>query len=606
MINSRKNRLELLAGFLSTKNIVVKFYDKIIVQMTNIYIYENLYKDILYVTRSLGFKSYFKQILIFDTAIVNKNKFPLKGQCAIEWGRFPYIGEKFTYSVNGINNTFSPICLMICGNIKEIFDIYEKNNIKTSFTEEFKLLQNKFNINYNKKNYLSHKINIIPLFEDKYYGFEIDGNRRFVLGDFTVTHNTVLSLNIISKIQKKTLIIVHKEFLMNQWIERIQQFLPKAKVGRIQGQIIDIDDKDIVLGMLQSLSMKEYPSSLFQTFGFTIIDEVHHISSEVFSNVLFKLVTRYMLGLSATMNRKDGTTYVFKLFLGDIIFKGKSDDEHDVIVRGIEYKCNDDSFNEIKYDYRGNTAYSSMITKLCEYNHRSDFILKILSDLLLENNEQQIMILAHNKNLLEYFYKGVQHRNLATVGYYVGGMKQQALKDSETKQVIIATYAMAAEALDIKTLTTLIMATPKTDIEQCVGRILRQKHNQPIVVDIVDQHDLFKRQWKKRQIFYKRENYKILYVTNNKYTPDTSKWSVLYTPKCYGKSSCVGELDNSVNVSNNTNVKIVKIVKKLTAKSRSSSDKSIAEDSDEDADEDLDNDEYKKPIEICLLGKFLK
>ena len=131
---------------------------------------------------------------------------------------------------------------------------------------------------------------------------------------------TVLSLNIISRLRKKTFIIVHKEFLMNQWIERIQQFLPKARVGKIQGQIIDIDDKDIVIGMLQSLSMKEYPASLFESFGLTIIDEVHHISSEVFSNSLFKLVTKYMLGLSATMNRKDGTTKVFKMFLGDVSF----------------------------------------------------------------------------------------------------------------------------------------------------------------------------------------------------------------------------------------------------------------------------------------------
>jgi len=68
---------------------------------------------------------------------------------------------------------------------------------------------------------------------------------------------TVLSLNIISRLKKKTLIIVHKEFLMNQWIERIEQFLPGARVGKIQGPNINIDDKDIVIGMLQSLSMKD-------------------------------------------------------------------------------------------------------------------------------------------------------------------------------------------------------------------------------------------------------------------------------------------------------------------------------------------------------------
>lgn len=337
---------------------------------------------------------------------------------------------------------------------------------------------------------------------------------------------TVLSLNIISRLKKKTFIIVHKEFLMNQWIERIGQFLPNAKVGKIQGQIIDIDNKDIVIGMLQSISMKEYPASLFESFGLTIIDEVHHISSEVFSNSLFKLVTKYMLGLSATMNRKDGTTKVFKMFLGDIVFKGKRDEERNVIVRAIEYYVDDDDFNKVITDFRGNPAYSTMISKLCEYNRRSEFILRVLSDMLVENPLQQVMILAHNKNVLKYLHDAIAHRNIATVGYYIGGMKETALKETETKKIVIATYSMAAEALDIKTLTTLIMATPKTDIEQSVGRILREKHSNPIVVDIIDSHDLFKNQWQKRRKFYCKENYKIIHTTSQKYSPDTTSWRI--------------------------------------------------------------------------------
>jgi superfamily II DNA or RNA helicase len=376
---------------------------------------------------------------------------------------------------------------------------------------------------------------------------------------------TVLSLNIISRIKKKTFIIVHKEFLMNQWIERIQQFLPTAKVGKIQGPIIDIDNKDIVIGMLQSLSMKDYPSSVFESFGLTIIDEVHHISSEVFSNSLFKLVTKYMLGLSATMNRKDGTTRVFKMFLGDIIFKGKRDEERAVTVRAVEYYVDDDEFNEVKLDFRGKPAYSRMISKLCEYNRRSEFILKILSDMLIENPEQQIMILAHNKNLLKYLHDAISHRNIATVGYYIGGMKECALKETETKKVVIATYSMAAEALDIKTLTTLIMATPKTDIEQSVGRILREKHSSPIVVDIVDSHDLFKNQWRKRKTFYKKENYKIIYTLSTNYSRDLSKWSSIYEPNPNGPK------DSKSKKCNNKSIK-----------SNSTSEKSITNDSDEE------------------------
>jgi superfamily II DNA or RNA helicase len=397
---------------------------------------------------------------------------------------------------------------------------------------------------------------------------------------------TVLSLNIISRIQKKTFIIVHKEFLMNQWIERIQQFLPKARVGKIQGSIIDIDNKDIVIGMLQSLSMKEYPASIFESFGLTIIDEVHHISSEVFSNSLFKLVTKNMLGLSATMNRKDGTTKVFKMFLGEVVFKGKRDEAREVIVRAIEYKVNDDEFNEVKLDFRGKPAYSTMISKLCEYNRRSEFILKILSDMFSENPNQQVLILGHNKNLLKYLHDAIAHRNIASVGYYVGGMKEKALKESECKNAVIATYSMASEALDIKSLTTLIMATPKTDIEQSVGRILREKHSNPIVVDIIDSHDLFKNQWRKRKTFYKKENYKIIYTTSIEYTTDTSKWSILFNPDPSGPKECKKLITKKSN----------------TFKSNSSSDRSITDDSDEDL-EDLPQDKYS--CEICLL-KFKK
>ena len=393
---------------------------------------------------------------------------------------------------------------------------------------------------------------------------------------------TSASLYIITQLKKKTIVIVHKEFLMNQWIERIQQFLPKARIGKIQGPIIDIDNKDIVIAMLQSLSMKDYPPSVFESFGFTIIDEVHHISSEVFSNSLFKLVTKNMLGLSATMNRKDGTTPVFKMFLGDVIFKSKRDNDRAVTVRAIEYYVDDDDFNEVKFDFRGKPQYSTMISKLCEYNRRSEFILKILSDMLEENSDQQIMILAHNKNLLKYLHDAVLHRNIATVGYYIGGMKETALKETESKKVVIATYAMAAEALDVKTLTTLIMATPKTDIEQSVGRILREKHSSPIVVDIVDNHDIFKNQWRKRKTFYKKENYKIIYTTNVNYTTDISKWTTVFDPNPNGPKECKSKNKKTISI-----------------KSNSSSEKSITNDSDDDYEK-----EQKEPV-INKPGKII-
>ena len=336
---------------------------------------------------------------------------------------------------------------------------------------------------------------------------------------------TTLALYICSQLRVKTLVIVHKEFLLNQWIERIREFLPTARVGKIQGTTIDVEDKDIVIGMLQSLSMKDYPDSTFSSFGLMVIDEVHHISSEVFSCALFKVVTKYTMGLSATMNRKDGTSKVFKMFLGDVVYKGERDEEHDVTVRAIQYKSADSQFNHTETDYMGKVKYSTMITKLCAHAPRSEFILRVLGDMVKENSEQQIMILAHNKSLLKYLYDAISDRGIATVGYYVGGMKEAALKESESKRVIIATYSMASEALDIKTLTTLIMATPKTDIEQAVGRILRQKHTAPIVVDIIDAHEVFVRQWFKRCTFYKKQKYSIVQTSFDAYSPDVTQWT---------------------------------------------------------------------------------
>lgn len=339
---------------------------------------------------------------------------------------------------------------------------------------------------------------------------------------------TCLALNIISRIKLKTIIIVHKEFLLRQWIERIEQFLPDAKVGKIQAKTIDTEDKDIVICMLQSLSMKDYPKDMFKEYGFMIVDEVHHLGAEVFSRAFYKVVTKYALGLSATINRKDGLTKVIKWFLGDVVCKLERKGEDNVLVKVINYETNDEDFNKVLLNFRGQVNYTGMIKKLCEFNRRTEFMLKVLSDLLKENPNQQVMILAHQKKLLQYLHDAIRHRTIATVGYYVGGMKEKDLKISEGKKVIIATYAMAEEGLDIKTLTTLIMATPKVDVRQSVGRILRQKHKQALVVDIVDSHSLFQRHFTKRKTFYRKSKFKVIQTNMNGY--QNGDWETIYDP----------------------------------------------------------------------------
>jgi hypothetical protein len=211
---------------------------------------------------------------------------------------------------------------------------------------------------------------------------------------------TVIGLNIISRLKKKTLIIVHKEFLLNQWLERIFQFLPNTNVGRIQANIIDIDGKDIVIGMLQSISMKNYDKELFSSFGLLLVDEVHHISSEIFSRSLLKIGTRYTLGLSATMERKDKTSHVFKMFLGDIVYKVKNNIQHNVEVRRIDYENDNEEFNRNIIDFRGNISYSSMIVKLCNFIPRIDFIVELIIRLFKERPSQKLLLLSQNRSLL--------------------------------------------------------------------------------------------------------------------------------------------------------------------------------------------------------------
>lgn len=317
---------------------------------------------------------------------------------------------------------------------------------------------------------------------------------------------TVMALNIISKLRKKTLVIVHKSFLMDQWIERIEFFLPGAKIGRIQGELIDTENKDIVLGMIQSLSNKDYPSELWDEFGLCVFDECHHLGAEMFSNVMIQIVTNYNLGLSGTMTRKDGLTKVFKYFIGPVVHKEKTDITAKVLVKSINYES-EGLFDGVKTDFKGHPLYSCLITRLDD-SGRNQMIFNVIVNEFKKNPNQQMMVLAHTKSLLQNLYDLLVQKE-PSIGYYLGGMKEDKLKESESKKIILATYAMASEGLDIKTLSSLVLATPKSDVCQSVGRILRSKHDAPLVIDIIDDNPALMSQYYKRLTYYSSKNYEI-------------------------------------------------------------------------------------------------
>ena len=316
---------------------------------------------------------------------------------------------------------------------------------------------------------------------------------------------TVIGLNIISVVQKKTLIIVHKTFLMDQWRERMEQFLPGVKLGYIQGKTIDIEGKDIVLGMLQSISMKDYDSSVFKDFGLCIIDEVHHIAAETFSKALHKINCHCMLGLSATPKRKDGLSKVFEHFIGDYVYKQTEKETRKVNVNMIQLDNRYSYCREI-HNYNKQLNMPRMITNICEFEGRTNLIIELIK-IIIKDHSRQILVLSDRKSQLGELYKIISTNKICSVGYYVGGMKELDLKMSESKRLILGTYAMSSEGMDIPSLNTLIFASPKSDIQQSVGRILRKVTDTiPTIYDIVDNFSMFANQATKRIKYYHKSN----------------------------------------------------------------------------------------------------
>ena len=345
---------------------------------------------------------------------------------------------------------------------------------------------------------------------------------------------TACACYLISQLKKKTFVLVHKEFLLNQWIERISDFLPNSRIGKIQGDVVDIENKDIVIGMIQSISMKQYPLDLFDSFGFVILDESHRCPSRVFSKALAKINCKYMLGLSATPNRKDGLTKVLKWYVGDIIFQRIGKSALNSELTRYVYCCKDEVYSKELTGYYGKLNSAGMINNIASFSPRTHFIVEKIVECIREMN-RQVLILSDRKEQLRDIERAMAEKGIE-IGYYIGGMKQAALELSTKKLAILATYQMAAEGLDIATIDTIVLATPKTDIEQAVGRIrpkqVDSERNTPLVIDIVDEFSIFENQAFKRLAFYKKKNYEIKTVKVAKDGTVLSSYS--YSPSADG------------------------------------------------------------------------
>jgi superfamily II DNA or RNA helicase len=314
---------------------------------------------------------------------------------------------------------------------------------------------------------------------------------------------TTVALAIACKLGLRTMIVVHKEFLANQWRERIQQFCPGATIGLVQKDTVDIE-ADFVIAMLQSLSQKEYTFEQFESVGTLIVDEAHHVCARVFSQALFKMCPKHVYGLSATPERKDGLTKVLHWFMGPTFFAVERKEQTAVTVTPVEFAIprykDPPPCNRL-----GKLCLPVMITELVEMPRRNALLVKIIKR--ASKGGRHVLVLSDRRLHCQYL-----HAQFPESGLYMGGMKEKDLEESSRCPIIFGTFSQAHEGLDIPTLDTLILATPKSDIKQSVGRILREtpgKKNLPRIWDIWDQWSVLNSMYFKRRKVYQEGGFSI-------------------------------------------------------------------------------------------------
>ncbi len=326
---------------------------------------------------------------------------------------------------------------------------------------------------------------------------------------------THIAIYLMCYLKLKTLIITHAEFLENQIIDRITNNTNINEIGgfgSIYGKTIDTNHP-IVMATVQSLSMKDYDEKIFSDFGLVIIDETHHMGGRTFHKAFYKINSPYMLGLTATPRRSDGMFKVIHWYIGPQLYYEEQAPNPEVQCKIIKFSCKKENENFQEYYLRGSDKInrSKMITNLTCIKSRNNTIVELIKYMMKENGRKILVLSGRIDHLKTLEIKLNNADDTITTGLYIGELKKRDLDISATKQVIFASYQMAAEGLDIDALNTLILATPISDIQQSIGRILRKQAGTydviPVIIDIVDNLNVFLGQSRKRKKYYDSKEY---------------------------------------------------------------------------------------------------
>lgn len=300
---------------------------------------------------------------------------------------------------------------------------------------------------------------------------------------------TQIGLQLIKSIGGKALWLTHTKKLLDQSKQRCETYFT-GDFGTITEGNVNIG-KDITFATVQTMSKLDV-ETYKDAFDIVVVDECHHcIGSPTKVMQFYKIITncncRYKYGLSATLNRADNMISCVFYLIGGILHTIKKEEVGDYTVKAEHRKVDIDlEYNMFEYlDTDGTINYTKLINMLSTDERRN----KIILDNILECDKQgrKQIVLCHRVNQAELLYNELSKVTKASL--VVGKIKGK--KREFTGNIIVATYSLASEGLDIPDLDTLHLVTPqknKSTTEQCVGRIERSAEGKgnPICYDYVD------------------------------------------------------------------------------------------------------------------------
>jgi superfamily II DNA or RNA helicase len=312
--------------------------------------------------------------------------------------------------------------------------------------------------------------------------------------------------------------VVTKEDLMKQWRDTLLYLMgiPPERIGHIQQDRCEFRDKWFVLGMLHSLVKDKYADEnpdLLSYFGTVIFDEVHRLGAEGFSTICHMWPAEHRLGLSATPKRWDGKERLFTAHLGPVMLRGTAVPmSPKVLVKSTGWKIpkgwvrDHDTGQWVKSYPKVDPGKMMPITKKIAASAERNSIIADFVKLAYSRGRRVVVmsdLIEDHLNPLFHFFAslGIPGDHM---DFYIGGRKQAELDVAKSKPVVLATYAMCAEGTDVPEWDCLVMATPRSNVKQAIGRVMRSMEGkpQPVVLDLVDAEPIFQKFYQKREQQY--------------------------------------------------------------------------------------------------------